>query len=323
MSSSSRQTAYCSGQPVIGKWNNHQYRIIRQLGSGANGQVYLVESKERLFALKLATQANDLALEYQILLDVYSLTQENPIGPKVYELDDWEDRGIRQYFFVMEYVRGTTLSQFVSERGSNWVPVLISQLLRNIHILHEKGFAFGDLKAENCLVDPNTGTVRLIDFGGVTPFGKGIRQYTEWYDRAWWGQGSRRADAGYDMFAIAMIVVRLLMPQLYQKIEAMMHQYQGPELWGYLQKSIEGYRKADPNLVLWTPIVSKVWKVEYASLREMRNDVLECMKATTAQASKHSKTKTGKRTRDWTDYWVWIMLAGSFTLFLFFYFYGP
>jgi serine/threonine protein kinase, bacterial len=323
---SSRNATHASfrGQQIKGKWHHKEYRILKELGSGANGNVFLVESQAQLYALKLSDQPNELALEYHVLKDLSHQSRETQIGPLVYELDDWEANGVRQYFFVMEYVKGSSLSDFVSQRGVCWIPVLISQILRNLEALHRLGYVFGDLKTENCLVESETGTVRLVDFGGVTPFGKGVRQFTEWYDRACWERGSRRADPGYDLFAVAMMVVRLLLPNEYKTMQAMMGRYSGDRIWGELQRTVQNRSKHDAEFGKWWPIVTKAWSQQYSSLQDMREDVLGLLKEMVSHRNRHPAAPLPtKRKRDWTDYWVWILFAGSFTLFLFFYFYGP
>ena len=53
------------------------------------------------------------------------------------------------------------------------------------------------------------GRPELVDYGGATAFGKGVRQFTEIYDRGYWNAGSRTADAGYDLFSFAVLCIQL------------------------------------------------------------------------------------------------------------------
>src|SRR5690606_17640482 len=50
------------------------------------------------------------------------------------------------------------------------------------------------------------------DYGGITPFGQAVRQFTQQYDRGYWLGDSRTADEGYDLFAFAMICLQLTDP---------------------------------------------------------------------------------------------------------------
>lgn len=54
------------------------------------------------------------------------------------------------------------------------------------------------------------GEVELIDFGGTSPIGRSVKQFTEWHDRGFWNAGSRISDEGYDLFAFAVLCLRLL-----------------------------------------------------------------------------------------------------------------
>ncbi|MNC38603.1 hypothetical protein D3C75_872200 [compost metagenome] len=53
------------------------------------------------------------------------------------------------------------------------------------------------------------GMVELVDFGGVTPLGKAVKQFTEIYDRCYWNAGDRSADAAYDLFSFAILCIHV------------------------------------------------------------------------------------------------------------------
>jgi serine/threonine-protein kinase len=66
------------------------------------------------------------------------------------------------------------------------------------------------LKAQEQITDRFPyGGVELIDFGGVTQIGNAVKQFTEVYDRGYWGAGSRTADESYDLFSFAMLCIQL------------------------------------------------------------------------------------------------------------------
>ena len=43
--------------------------------------------------------------------------------------------------------------------------------------------------------------------------GSSIKEFTEFYDRGYWGLGSRKAEPSYDLFAVAMIMIQMLITQ--------------------------------------------------------------------------------------------------------------
>ncbi|MFC4767561.1 protein kinase domain-containing protein [Effusibacillus consociatus] len=258
---------------VRGRWNGRSYRIIRTLGSGANGQVYLALENNRKYALKLSTDATGIALEYRLLRQLQNKLQSGGtntvqgfrLGPFVSDLDDavMED-GKQVFFYTMEYIAGIPVSSYIRDIGFTAIRSIALQLLDFLQQLHEIGYAFGDLKAENVLVNPITGEVRLVDFGGATRLGEGIRQYTEWYDRATWHTGSRRAESGYDLFAAAMLLVKLLLPDT-QKII--------PGRSGFIK--IRKHLSQSPATRAWLPMLEKAWRGGFRNARQMRVAVLQ------------------------------------------------
>ncbi len=199
-----------AGQIVTGKWKKRTYHLMQTLGKGENGIVYLAECQGSSFALKISRDATALSLEWERMREL-GTTLASPC-PKVYELDDGEMDGQIAHFFVMDYIEGMNLRQYVSRYGDAVVPGLVSQLASLLHSLHEKGYVYGDLKPENVLVNLAKGKPVLIDFGGVTPMGTVIKEFTEIYDRAFWGWGMRKADEHYDYFSLALLGAFLYRP---------------------------------------------------------------------------------------------------------------
>jgi len=61
------QCKYPAGTVIIGKWNRHRYEIVRMLGSGANGVVYLAESSFGLTAIKISIDSVSIISEVNVL----------------------------------------------------------------------------------------------------------------------------------------------------------------------------------------------------------------------------------------------------------------
>lgn len=115
--------------------------------------------------------------------------------------------GKKLSFYVMEYIEGPLLLRYVNEKGEEWTPVLISQLLSSLSAIHREGWVFGDLKPENLIVTGPPPQIRCIDVGGTTKEGRAIKEYTEFFDRGYWEFGTRKAEPSYDLFSVAMIMV--------------------------------------------------------------------------------------------------------------------
>jgi serine/threonine-protein kinase len=290
-----------AGDTITGVWNSRRYTVAGLLGRGANGEVYRVADQQgRTLALKVSEKAADIALEHKMLKGLQEVARGVDLGPPVFDLDDVQHRRGKLFFYVMELVRGTSLPHFVSQRGRHWTPVLLLQLCSSLERLHRLGCCFGDLKAENCLVDEKRGVLRLVDFGGVTPFGRGVKEYTEWYDRAWWGRGSRMAEESYDVFALSMLAIQLVAPELRGQVMA-----HGTPNGALLRQTVAG----DSRFALWRPLLLDVWEGRVSTVDRFRQGLLPLVKSS-VEAERRQKKK--EEPRDWTHW----LLIGSVVVFL-------
>lgn len=247
---------------VRGKWHNNTYTIIRELGSGANGVVYLARWNHRDVAIKFSNDGMSITSEVNVL-KAFAKVQGAPLGPCLLDVDDWVvNQNKIVSFYVMEYIKGEDFLTFIRKRGNDWIGILISQLLKDLHNLHQNGWAFGDLKPENLLVVDSPPRVRCIDVGGTTVFGRAIKEYTEFYDRGYWGIGSRRAEATYDLFAVAMIMINTQYPKRFLKTTGGI---------GELKQKI----KENPFLLKYEDVLIQALEGKFQSALEMRRSLLK------------------------------------------------
>ena len=243
------------------------YTVLSTLGSGANGTVYLVSHVGQKLAIKVGSDPIDLLTEVNMLKQVHKPLSPK-VGPMVCDVDDLVIQGKTVPFYAMEYVEGERLDRYVERVGAEWVPVLIVQLLSRLHILHSQGWSFGDLKPENVIVDRATKQVCLIDFGGVSKHGHAIRQFTEEYDRAYWQAGDRRAEIKYDLFSLAVMMIRLTVgKEVWKSIST------GPRQTNTLCDII---RDNDHLYPFRVPLV-KAFHGQYSSAEEMKREVIRCI----------------------------------------------
>ncbi len=145
------------------------YRLVRELGSGGMGVVWLAERTDglinRAVALKLphgawkrAGLAERMAREREILA---TLTH-----PNIAHLYDAGVTGDGQPYLAIEYVEGLRIDIYCREQGLD-VPArlrLFAQVVNAIAYAHGKLVVHRDLKPANILVSAE-GQVRLLDFG--------------------------------------------------------------------------------------------------------------------------------------------------------------
>lgn len=205
-----------SGTTITGKWHKQSYHVLRKLGEGANGIVYLADFEGRLVALKISDNYASIASEMNVLKS-FSKVQGSSLGPHLVHGDDWVRNATSMPFYVMEYIKGEELIQFTKNKGKEWVEVIVLQILTSLHKLHQEGWIFGDLKPENLLVTVPDYKIRCVDVGGTTMIGRSVKEFTEFFDRGYWGLGSRKAEPSYDLFAVAMIIINVYYPQRFTK----------------------------------------------------------------------------------------------------------
>lgn len=155
---------------------NNRYRIIRKLGEGGMGSVYLVEdSSENNKKIALKTIKADKqvlpALE-RFKSEFKSLTElRHPNLAEVYDFgvirkssSEKED----EYFFTLEYVEGKDLFEATENLSYDELYELIVQVCRALEYVHLRGVLHNDLKPENILVktlEKGKYLAKLMDFG--------------------------------------------------------------------------------------------------------------------------------------------------------------
>jgi len=152
--------------PVIGP-----YRLLRLIGTGGMGQVWLAERTEpvrQVVALKRIRLGMDTQ---QVLARFESERQtlarmDHPNIAKVF--DAGSDADGRPYF-VMEYVQGRPLTEHCDEHQLSIRArlELFVQVCRGVQHAHQKGVIHRDIKPGNILVEYVDGqaTPKIIDFG--------------------------------------------------------------------------------------------------------------------------------------------------------------
>jgi serine/threonine-protein kinase len=192
------------GTIINGKWNKAQYRVGRLLGAGANGQVYLVKRGKLYYAMKIGFDTVD----HQSEINALKVLSKSNTSFRNYllDVDDFHQNGSDLPFYVMRYIKGQSMNEFIWRNGRDWIRLIGLNMLRKLVELHEQAYIFGDIKIQNMLVS-GYGDVELIDFGGVTAKGRAVKQFTEVYDRGYWGAGNRSADEAYDLFAFAVLII--------------------------------------------------------------------------------------------------------------------
>ncbi|ADE19718.1 serine/threonine-protein kinase [Mycoplasma crocodyli] len=151
-------------------WSNvyKKYKIIKSIGTGGMGSVYLVETldgKKERYALKYRhndTNMNNLARFKSELRLLKKIKSKNI--PYIY---DESIEGPNEHYFVMEYIEGKTLKEVIKENGrlnSRVAVTYAKQIAAGLGELHNCGIIHRDIKSENIIIS-NTQNVKIIDLG--------------------------------------------------------------------------------------------------------------------------------------------------------------
>jgi non-specific serine/threonine protein kinase/serine/threonine-protein kinase len=147
------------------------YRLIRTLGVGGMGQVWLAEQTEpmrRRVALKLIRAGMyDSALVQRFQSERQSLAiMEHPAIAKVFDAGTTSEG---QPYFAMEYVDGPPITDYCDRKKLEIRErlKLFMQVCEGVQHAHQKAIIHRDLKPSNILVTEVDGkpTPRIIDFG--------------------------------------------------------------------------------------------------------------------------------------------------------------
>jgi hypothetical protein len=141
-----------------------QFEVIRELGRGGMGRVFLARDTRlaRLVALKIL-RLRSPQLTQRFLVEARATarcTHDNIVV--IYDTGEWQG----QPYLVLEYLEGEPLSRLLKSRPlpPRRVIELVVPVVRALMRAHELGIVHRDLKPDNVFVT-RTGSVKVLDFG--------------------------------------------------------------------------------------------------------------------------------------------------------------
>jgi len=148
--------------------NDKNYEIIKPIGQGGMSTVYLAKDKnlDRLVAIKLLhpTMSSDERNRNRLKIEALAIARishENIVN--VYNFVNTD----KHSYIVMEYIDGTTLSEFIEKNAINSPELLLSiflKILKGINFSHKKNIIHRDIKPENIMISRG-GKIKIMDFG--------------------------------------------------------------------------------------------------------------------------------------------------------------
>src|SRR5882724_10732276 len=148
-----------------------RYQILRPLGEGGMGAVYLAEQREpirRRVALKVVKLGMDTS---QVLVRFDNERQALAMmdHPNIAQIFDAGATTKGRPYFVMEYIEGAPITQYCDRKRMTTKErlALFLAVCRAVQHAHQKGVIHRDLKPSNVLVMEQDGASvpKVIDFG--------------------------------------------------------------------------------------------------------------------------------------------------------------
>ena len=156
---------------------DNKYIIIKKIGEGAYGKVYLVKAKDtnKEFAVKVLQKEDEmLELKIKIIKKFSSLKNKYIINMidngKGQIIRKGNDKGEKEYL-VYEYApKGTLFDYFIYPNKSfleeKYAKILFKNILKGVQAMHNNKICHRDIKLENILLDEYYNP-KICDFGFV------------------------------------------------------------------------------------------------------------------------------------------------------------
>ncbi len=145
------------------------YRVVREIGRGGMGRVYLAERADGQFEQRVALKLVQHALGARAIQERFLQERQILAGlqhPNIARLIDGGMTPDGRPFFAMEYIEGRTITRYVEEEGSGQADRirLMLDVCHAVAYAQQRLVVHRDLKPGNILVS-NEGQVKLLDFG--------------------------------------------------------------------------------------------------------------------------------------------------------------
>ncbi|MBL8821477.1 MAG: protein kinase [Planctomycetia bacterium] len=156
-----------SNERIQGKFG--RYEIVRIIGKGGMGEVYLAHDTvlDRQVAIKFPKfRGTDIAAQrerFRREARAAAALRHSGLCP-VYDVG--EEQGLD--FLTMAYVEGPTLAELVKRKGPlppHEAAIAIHQVASAMAFAHEHGFVHRDLKPTNIVMETETQSAIVLDFG--------------------------------------------------------------------------------------------------------------------------------------------------------------
>jgi hypothetical protein len=159
--------------PLVGQILADRYRVLRSIGEGGMGRVYLAEHVKmgRKSAVKVMSPSLAPTPEAISRFNREAANASQIHQPNVAAIYDFGETADGTLYLAMEYVEGETLTSFLRREGPlhpRRAAELTGQIADGLHAAHHLSIVHRDLKPDNILVTHQPDGrewVKIVDFG--------------------------------------------------------------------------------------------------------------------------------------------------------------
>jgi HAMP domain-containing protein/predicted Ser/Thr protein kinase len=147
-----------------------RYDVLGTIGKGGMGVVYRARDRQLDEVVALKVLRSDVLKDDPTLIDRFK--QEIKLARRITHRnvlrthDFGETQGTP--YISMEYLEGVTLKDLIRGKGALPLPVglrIAKQMCLGLEAAHQEGVVHRDIKPQNMLIIPETGDLKIMDFG--------------------------------------------------------------------------------------------------------------------------------------------------------------
>jgi serine/threonine protein kinase len=166
-----------AGHPLVGTVVARKYLLVRPLGAGNFGAVFLAQHMlmQEPVALKMLHERHQGERSARKLFIQEARALRRASSPHVVAVHEVDEDESGQLFIVMELLNGVSLAEYAKERANAdgrldpaLARAIVLQVCDGLAAAHARGVVHRDLKPANVMVEDGPGgdpRVRVVDFG--------------------------------------------------------------------------------------------------------------------------------------------------------------
>ncbi len=158
---------------TIGSSFANRFKVVEMLGRGGMGVVFRAKDNQLDEVVALKTLRSDVLSQDPTLLQRFKLeiklarkiTHKNVL--RTHDFGEWAGTP----YISMEYLEGVTLKDLQKRKGALPLGVglqIAKQMCHGLAAAHAEGVIHRDIKPQNMLIIPETGDLKIMDFGIAT-----------------------------------------------------------------------------------------------------------------------------------------------------------